>query len=418
MIGDALPASPRLLALFQQLGQDNYDVLTTFWFDVLAQGTPLLEPLPDDESHLLVTFLWRGHDPTTQVVLMGDLTQRRPEPLTQMPNTDIWYKSYRLRANLRTTYELVVNDTWQLDPFNPHQFHVPRDETTNTGGYALSVLELPAAAPQPWIVPHADIPTGDVSCSVLHSSILDNDRRVWVYTPPQYTAAGPGYGWMVLLDGWAYTQFVPTPVILDNLIAAKQLPPLVVVFLDTLESETTRFRELSCSAFFRDFVSAELVPWVRQRYQLSADPSRAVVAGSSHGGLAAAYLGLELPMVFGNVLSQSGSFPWRPDDATEDEWLSRQYALSDRAALRFYLDVGLLETWPSPQGGPNWLIANRHMRTVLQAKGYDVTYAEFNGGHDYVCWRGTLVDGLVALMREQRGDGEGQVRQYDGRALR
>jgi enterochelin esterase family protein len=223
---------------------------------------------------------------------------------------------------------------------------------------------------------------------------------------------------MVLLDGWAYSQLVPTPVMLDNLIAAKQLPPLVIVFVNTLEGETTRFRELSCSAFFRDFVSAELVPWVRQRYQISADPSRAVVVGSSHGGLAAAYLGLELPMVFGNVLSQSGSFPWRPDDATEDEWLSRQYALSDRAALRFYLDVGLLETWPSPQGGPNWLIANRHMRTVLQAKGYDVTYAEFNGGHDYACWRGTLVDGLVALLCEQRGDGEAQVRQYDARAHR
>jgi enterochelin esterase-like enzyme len=211
---------------------------------------------------------------------------------------------------------------------------------------------------------------------------------------------------MLLLDGWAYTQFVPTPLILDNLIAARQVPPLVVVLLDTLDTETTRLRELSCSASFRDFVCDELVPWVRQHYHISADPTRAVVAGSSHGGLAAAYLGLELPMLFGNVLSQSGSFPWRPEDAVEDEWLSCQYALTDRVALRFYLDVGLLETWPSPQGGPSWLVANRHMRTVLQAKGYVVTYAEYNGGHDYLCWRGTLADGITALLGEQRADGE------------
>jgi enterochelin esterase family protein len=401
MISDTRPVSPRLLALSQELAVDKPVTLTAFWSDILAQGTPLVEPLPDQPTNLLVTFLWRASDPATQVAVIGDLTQRSAELLAQLPNTDIWYKSYRLPANLRTTYELVVNDNWQLDPYNPQQFHVPRDETTNTGGYALSILELPAAPPQPWLVSQADIPTGNVSWSLLHSAILNNERRVWVYTPPHYSSVGSAYGWMLLLDGWAYTQFVPTPILLDNLIAAKQLPPIVVIFLDTLDTETTRLRELSCSGFFRDFVCNELVPWVHQHYHVSADPRCAVVAGSSHGGLAAAYLGLQLPMVFGNVLSQSGSFPWRPDEAIEDEWLSRQYALSERVALRFYLDVGLLETWPSPTGGPSWLLANRHMRTVLQAKGYEVTYAEYSGGHDYVCWRGTLVDGLRALVREQ-----------------
>jgi len=41
---------------------------------------------------------------------------------------------------------------------------------------------------------------------------------------------------------------------------------------------------------------------------------------------------------------------------------------------------------------------NRHMRDVLQAKGYSVHYREFNGGHEYLNWRGTLADALLALV--------------------
>jgi enterochelin esterase-like enzyme len=42
---------------------------------------------------------------------------------------------------------------------------------------------------------------------------------------------------------------------------------------------------------------------------------------------------------------------------------------------------------------------------VLRAKGCEVHYTEFAGGHDYVWWRGTLADGLRALLG-RRGAGD------------
>ena len=39
-----------------------------------------------------------------------------------------------------------------------------------------------------------------------------------------------------------------------------------------------------------------------------------------------------------------------------------------------------------------------YLAELLLAKGYDVHYQQFTGGHDYISWRETLADGLIALF--------------------
>lgn len=51
--------------------------------------------------------------------------------------------------------------------------------------------------------------------------------------------------------------------------------------------------------------------------------------------------------------------------------------------------------------GDGILESSRQMRDVLLAKGYEVHYQQFAGGHDYLSWRGTLADGLLALIGKQ-----------------
>jgi enterochelin esterase family protein len=117
------------------------------------------------------------------------------------------------------------------------------------------------------------------------------------------------------------------------------------------------------------------------------------------------YCGLKHSDTFGKVLSQSanvtasaiynGTAPpawWgEPSDL-----LVRQFAAGPRLPLEFYIEVGRYEVL---LGGQCWnfLIENRRLRDVLLAKGYPVTYREFNGGHDHVCWRGSFADAVVAL---------------------
>jgi enterochelin esterase family protein len=44
------------------------------------------------------------------------------------------------------------------------------------------------------------------------------------------------------------------------------------------------------------------------------------------------------------------------------------------------------------------LETSRHMRDVLLAKGYEAHYSQFAGGHEYLNFRGTFADGLIALI--------------------
>jgi pimeloyl-ACP methyl ester carboxylesterase len=189
---------------------------------------------------------------------------------------------------------------------------------------------------------------------------------------------------------------------LDNLIAAGVIPPLVAVMVDN----SNRWRELSCNSAYADFLAQEIVPWARANYHATDRPEQTIIGGTSLGGLQAAFVGLRHPEVFGNVLSQSGAFDWKPGGETEWEWLNRQFVASPRLPLRFSFEAGLLEgTWwwrslpqrdPSPQ--PPLLTTNRNLRDTLTSKGYPVHYTEFNGNHGIFNWRGTLASHLIALI--------------------
>jgi enterochelin esterase-like enzyme len=104
------------------------------------------------------------------------------------------------------------------------------------------------------------------------------------------------------------------------------------------------------------------------------------------------------------VLSQSGSFLTAVrEESPTPLWngeapglLAAQFLRSPRLPVDFYIEVGRYETTlPFSH-----LLETRRLRDVLEAKGYRVTYSEFVGGHNEVCWRGSFADAIVALTAE------------------
>ena len=420
--------SPRLIALQHELNSGNAGALDEFWNRLKGDGTPLVEAIPGDKRYVLVTFIWRGDKDTKNIVLVdgpagNDYANHQ---LSRLENTDLWYRSYRIRSDARFYYSFLVNDPltfdfgqgsgrriFRPDPLSKHLITTPKDEDDpNSVAETDSALELPGAPAQPWIVKHAVTRNGRVQLLRFKSAVFGNQRRVWVYTPPGYGTKRSPYGVLVLFFGWHYTHEIPTPTILDNVYAAKKTPPLVAVFVDNF-SGWASFRELQkMNKQLPDFLVRELMPWVHEHYNITSDPARTIIGGISAGGRAAAFVALCHPEIFGNVLSQSGAFqnvlnpalPW-PRDVNDPEYnngenygeyLTQAYAAAPKLPVRFYLDVGIYDRMSFPQG-PSISLANRHLRDVLQAKGYTFRYVEFPGDHSELYWRGTLADALIYL---------------------
>jgi enterochelin esterase-like enzyme len=355
--------------------------------------SPLVEELEDGRCRVTVAY---RDDAANDVWVIGGLAGADPADRRMRPGADGWWeRSYELAGDVRTGYwfttTLVPSGTDDLivDPLNPRgHVYTANPDDPDDEEVTLSLIELPRARPFRWSVPTEGVPQGEVATERLSSPRLGNERQVFTYKPADYDA-GRTYPLLICFDGWAFAQesYVPVPTVLDNLIAEESIPPVVAVLPDSLDS-ATRLRELNLHEPFVEFLTEELLPWTHDRLSFDDDPKRTVVAGASLGGLAAAFCGLRRPDLFGLVLSQSGSF---------QRGLPEAFAEADRLPVRFALDVGVLETTTFERFASIYH-SNLHMRDVLVAKGYDVSFREFPGGHDYLWWRETIADGLIALL--------------------
>jgi enterochelin esterase-like enzyme len=399
--------SPRLASLAHELQAGDRQALAAFWKEMQGK-VPLVEPIAGDNRHRHVTFLWRGSDRPTRVTVMGGLpSANMAKPLTRLGDTDLWYLTETHSTEARFQYVFQINGPEMLPMewgalMREMQQNPPRPDPFNTREYAgWSYLELPDAPPQPWIRKQAGVPGGHQTREKFKSQILNAEYRLSIYTPPAYDKDGRRCWLMIAFDGG----FGMMDVTLDNLLAAGKIPPLVVVGIQNINPQT-RMRDLDCSDKFAMFLANELVPWSRKTYRVYDDPTHTIVGGMSLGGKMAAYCGLKHCGVFGKVLSQSGSFamaagqesPIAMWNGETPGMLASQFLQSPRLPLDFYIEVGRYETTLpfSP------LLETRRLRDVLEAKEYRVTYSEFVGGHNEVCWRGSFADAIMTLTAERK----------------
>ena len=384
-------ASPRVARLRADVEAGQRNAVAAFWAEMQTATAPLVEASPRGPRHSLVTFVWRGSDETRNVVIVDGVAPGVGgvlpvnSQLERLGTTDVWFRTYEIRNDARFTYKLSENDSMVSLIAPERRSTAVRDPLNPRVSIGFSFVEL-AGAP-PLLPEKSDAPlAGTVETARFVNPATGHQHTAWVYLPPGLKRDGSGYPLIVVLDGTPYTTTIPGPAILDALIARGGLRPIVAVFVDT---SFDRAGQLSCSPSFSEMLATVIVPRIRESYHAGLAARDTAMAGSSLGGLASTCAALTHPEVFGNVLSQSGSYWWTPDETPE--WTTRQVSQRPPRTVRFFQEVGAMEI-------PQQLDTNRRFRDALRSNGVTVDYREFNGNHHYLAWHRGFADGLVSLF--------------------
>ena len=154
----------------------------------------------------------------------------------------------------------------------------------------------------------------------LHSTVLNEDRTIWVRTPAGYDQGTTSYYVLYLTDGPGHINEIGSTI--DFLADNERIPPLIVVGI----ANTDRMRDLTPSHSdqkksdsaveyptsgggdrFIDFIQTELIPEVEKRYRTSC---YRVFAGHSAGGLMAIHILVTRPDLFNAYIAVSPSLQW------------------------------------------------------------------------------------------------------------
>ena len=375
-------SSPVVARLAADLDAGVPGALAAFWS---GRVSPVIEP---DGDGWIVTFLWRDAEADEALLFVNRLTDERDldrSLMDRLPGTDLWHLAYRMPGDWRASYSFLpkrparpapwrdlaeqvslraVLDRGLADPLNPRTMR-------NRIGNRMSVVELPDAPSQAWLAPRGPLR------GVLTEHELDG-RRPWVYRPAEFVPGGPV---LVALDGEMWLGEQSLPAMVDNLIADGLLrAPLLLLVPggDRLH----RWAELNGAGAMPHWIADVLLPWAVTTHGAGPDAADRVVAGQSLGGAVALLAAAERPDAVGGFISQSASL-WQ-------EGLLDRIAAAMPPGARGHLEVGRQE----------WVLLgpNRELHRRLDEAGVRHRYAEFNGGHDYACWRGGIADGLIATL--------------------
>ena len=232
---------------------------------------------------------------------------------------------------------------------------------------------------------------------IVQTHPIEYQRTITVYIPAQYLS-GSAAPFIVTHDGPALGKpDLSLPHVLDNLIAQRRAPPMIVVMIahgggDAQGHERGREYD-AMSGKYAEFIESEVLPLVEKncKVKLTKDPEGRATMGGSSGGSCALIMAWYHPEWYHRVITYSGTFvnqqwPFNPETPGGAwDFHAKLIPQSERKPIRLWMEVGdrdLLNPNVMRDDMHDWVEANNRMATMLKEKGYHYQYVfAVNAGH-------------------------------------
>jgi enterochelin esterase family protein len=288
-------------------------------------------------------------------------------------------------------YRFILDSMMMLDPNN--------NAVTRDGSIVENRLLVPGKLGD--IISSQNVPHGNVTAVWYSSPTLGKERRMYVYTPPGYEKGKDKYPVVYLLhggggdeDGWISRG--RANYIIDNLVAAKEAVPMIVVITNgnpdavsaPLDRPLNASKEIPgigsmASQRFEQSLVKDVIPFIEKNYRVIADADHRAVTGFSMGGYQTQNITNANPTMFKyiGVMSMGlfSSFGNNPNpDYNKDQHFAQLKALMAAKPKLYWIGIGK----------DDFLYGTvTKLRSLYDEIGFKYIYRESEGNHTWNVWR-------------------------------
>ena len=326
-------------------------------------------------------FLFAVESPTDATVVIDS---DPPAPMKRVQGTNYWYLLKRLR--LGTT----------------HQYHY------FGGGREIGAYQVAGYGPDSYPIP--GVPRGTLSAmKTLASKVYPGmSSNYWVYVNPgaDLTNGAPLMVWQdgETISGYQDLLRLRLQIVSDNLVAKKQIPPMVHVLIQPgTGGEARMMRSIeydTVSDRYGKYVD-EVLADVEKTYKIRHDPYSRAIAGASSGAICAFNVAWYYPDQFSRVLSHIGSYTaiqWHPEKNQDGGYIVSFHVRRDQKKnLRVWMSDGADD---QEAGSGSWPLNNIQLANALKLKQYDFHFRFGVSLHSIAQGALDLPESLIWLWRD------------------
>lgn len=234
------------------------------------------------------------------------------------------------------------------------------------------------------------IPLTNQQQILIHSKAINEDRTIWIHTPPEYATSTDTYPVLYLLDGGSHYKYVSEMVDFLSDFETNFIPKMIVVAIpntdrgrDFTPTFDLKANKENGADKFLSFIKDELVPYIDKSYR--TQPYR-ILEAHSLGGLFGIYANETTPNLFQASIIISPALTGDKNKVKVMADFASYLKKNNQLSSKIFISVGNEDTQAVD-------LLNQHLKTFAP-KSFQWSYKKYKEENHFSVPYKSMYDGL------------------------